>query len=232
MRILIVLIMMATLALTASAQQKMTVLAKGDTTLEGSLPPDMIFAFDGFREATIVANNGSETKTKVNIHLYTGEVYFLTNANQILVLAYPEEISRILIGNSVWIQLKGVFWEVMRESGGVSLVSSRKTRLVNTRKESGYGTMSSASSVGRMSTVVTPGNQIATPLPVGEYDFSTSTEYMLIKDGKGSVANASAFRKYFPLRKKEIDAFLKDTRIDFKNGDDLLKVLEFSGSAR
>ncbi|MBM3419744.1 MAG: hypothetical protein FJY11_01275 [Bacteroidetes bacterium] len=226
MKILIPVIAAVCLSSAVFAQQKMTVLAKGDTTLEGSLPPEMIFAFDGFREATIIANDGSENQTRVNIHLYTGDVYFLSGANQILVLAFPLEISRILIGDAVWLQVKGAFWEVMSDDDGITLVAAKKTRLVNTRKESGYGTMSSASSVGRMATIVTTGNQISTPLPVGEYDFTTNTEYMLVKDGKGVIASAGAFKKNYPTRKKEIDSFAKSNRIDFKNGDDLLKVME------
>ncbi len=227
MKRLILILLLSSVMIAVLPQQKMTVVSKGsDATLEGSLPPEMIFAFDGFREATIIMNDGSENKTRVNLHLYTGEVFFLTSSNQILVLAYPLDVSHIVIGSSIWKQIRGAFWEIRTDNGDVQLVASKRTRLTNTRKETGFGGMTATSSVGRLTSMVTQGKQIATFLPAGEYDFETTTEYMLVKGKKAVIANAGSFKKFFPSKKKELNNIFKSQKIDFRNESDLVGLMK------
>jgi hypothetical protein len=226
MRTLFITLIATALSLSGAAQQTLTVLAKGETTLEGSLPQEMMYAFENFREAKIVMNNGSETSTRVNINLYTGDVLFFTPSNQVLVLAYPLDVKNIVIQNTNWIQIKGSFWEVKSTEGPVNLVAAKKTRIVNTRKEAGYGGTTSTSSVGRMSSFTMNGGQNYTPLPVGEYDFKTDFEFMLANEKTSSFATAKTFKKFFPEKKKQIDEYLKTNEVNFQSEKDLIAFLE------
>jgi len=226
MKILSVVLILIALSFNAEAQQRYTVTAKGETTLEGSLPPEMMYAFDHFKEATLSMNDGTEKSVRVNINLYSGDVLFLTSGNQILVLAYPLDVKYMAIDSSKWLQVDGTFWEIKSTQGAVSLLGASRTRITDTRKEGAYGFSSGTSAVGRVSQVVMAGGQIATPLPVGEYDFETSVQYMLIADAKPSVADAKGFRKFFEPKKKEVDAYIKSNDVDFKKEQDLIALLE------
>lgn len=214
------------LSISGMAQQTFTVLAKGETTLEGSLPKEMMYTFPSYRPAKIVNKNGSENNTRININLYTGDVLFLTSANQILVLAYPLDVKHIMIEDTTWVQIDGIFWQVKSSESEVTLVSAKKTRITNTKKEAGYGGTSGTSSVGRVSQLTMNGNQIYTPLPVGEYEFRTNTEFMLVKDSKSAFATRNAFKKFFPHKKKQIDEYLKTNEVDFQNEEELMSFLD------
>jgi hypothetical protein len=226
MKTLFTLLLIAALSVGSFAQQRITISAKGDTTLESSLPPEMLYAFENYKEAKIVSKDGTENNTRININLYTGDILFLTAGNQILVLAYPLDVRSITIGETTWLPANGSFWEVKQKLGDVTLLGAKRTRLTDMRKEGGYGFSSGTASVGRITNIVMDGNQIATPLPVGEYDFETSVEYMLFRNDKAVIANAAAFKKFFPDKKKVINSTIKERKIDFSNEADILALLE------
>ncbi|MBE0673529.1 MAG: hypothetical protein IH591_02610 [Bacteroidales bacterium] len=226
MKIFTVFLFLLALTINAEAQQRHTVTARGETTLEGSLPREMMYAFEHFKDAVLKMNDGSEKAVKVNINLYTGDVLFLTSGNQILILAYPDDVRHMIIDEKIWLQVDGTFWEIKSTQGNVSLIGALKTKITDTRKEGAYGFSSGTSAVGRVSQVVMDGGQIATTLPVGEYDFETSVLYMLISDAKPAIADAKGFKKFFEAKKKEVDAYIKANDIDFKNEIDLVALLE------
>jgi hypothetical protein len=226
MRILVVLIFAVALSATLHSQERYTVLARGETTLEGSLPQQMLYAFEHFRDSKIIMNDGTEKPARININLYTGDILFLTSGNQVLVLAYPLDVKHILIDNSKWLQVGGTFWETKSVQGSVVLAGAMRTRITNTRKEGAYGFSSGTSAVGNVSTVVLDGGQIATPLAVGEYDFEKDMKYMLVSETGSAIADAKGFRKIFPENKKQINSYLKANEVNFKNENELISLLE------
>ena len=210
----------------AYSQQKKTVLAKGETPLEGVLPYEMLYSFTDFTDAIIIKKDASETIARININLFTGDILFLSPINQILVIAYPEKIARILMNNSVWLAVDDSFGKVVMSFENFSLVKLKKTRITDTRKESGFGGMSSTTS-SRSGIAFTPDNQGSVALPVGEYDFETNTIFRLVSGSKSTIANAQGYKRLFPDKKKKIKEYLKANSIDFDNEKDQLKLIDW-----
>ena len=208
----------------AYSQQKKTVLAKGETPLEGVLPYEMLYSFTDFTDAIIIKKDASETIARININLFTGDILFLSPINQILVIAYPEKIARILMNNSVWLAVDDSFGKVVMSFENFSLVKLKKTRITDTRKESGFGGMSSTTS-SRSGIAFTPDNQGSIALPVGEYDFETNTTFRLVSGSKVIIANAQGYKRLFSDKKKKIKEYLKANSIDFDNEKDQLKLI-------
>lgn len=201
----------------ATAQQKATITATSETELEKVLPQEMMFAFPEFIEARLQLLNGSMNSSRVNINLYTGDILFINNAGDTMGLANPGEVKRIIIGESLWIPLNKVFWEVLEIQDEIMLLKSKRTKITDQRKEGAYGTTSGTSAVSSVSSLVVRSDQIATLLPVGIYDFETEVQLRLAKGSKSYVADANGFRKAFDTRKKEITAYLKENRVNFKD---------------
>ena len=207
-------------------QQRITIVARGETTLESALPREMLYAFDQFTEAKIIMKDGTENDTRININLISKDILFLTRGNQILVLAFPEEVKTILVESSVWVPVGGTFAETILNEGEASLLRAKQTRITDTRKEGGFGFSSSTSSVTSVTSYVSDVGKISEPLAVGEYDFETTIRYTLLKDSKTYTADSKGFLKVYPAKKKEIKNYLKNNPVDFKNEQELMKFLK------
>jgi hypothetical protein len=219
---LLALALLISLCFTAvSAQKRATVVAKGETYLEGVLPNDMLYAFGEFREAMLIRKDGVENKTRININLFTGDILFLSPGNQILVLAYPDDVDRILIDKSIWLPIENSFGEVLNTEDKYSIIRIKKTRITDTRRESGFGGMSSTTST-RAVTAFTPDNHGQVALPLGEYDFETASSFRLVAGTQKVIADAKGFRKIFSDKKKSINSYLKENDVDFKNEADVI----------
>jgi len=207
------------------SQQRETIVVKGEAYLESELPREMLYSFNEFREAILIRKDGVENQTRINLNLFTGDVLFLSSGNQILVLAYPKDIDRIKIGDDLWLPVEETFGEVINHVDEIFLVKVKKTRITDTRRESGFGGMSSTTST-RSITQFTANNHGQVALPLGEYDFETSVTYRLSDGSRMIIADAKGFRKLFPAKKKEIKAYLKANDVDFKNETHLKVLME------
>jgi hypothetical protein len=225
MRLLAVALLIVLCFTTVSAQKRATVVAKGETYLEGVLPNDMLYAFDEFREATLIRKDGVENKTRININLFSGDILFLSAGNQVLVLAYPDDLDRIVIDKSVWLPIENSYGEVLNADDKYSLIRLKKTRITDTRRESGFGGMSSTTSTKAV-TAFTPDNHGQVALPLGEYDFETASTYRLIAGTQKVIADAKGFRKVFSDKKKEINSYLKANPVDFKNETEIMEFMK------
>lgn len=207
------------------SQQRETIVVKGEAYLESELPREMLYSFTEFKEATLIRKDGVENQTRINLNLFTGDILFLSPGNQVLVLAYPKDVDRIKIGDDLWLPVEETFGEVINHMDEISLVKVKKTRITDTRRESGFGGMSSTTST-RSITQFTANNHGQVALPLGEYDFETSVTYRLFDGSRMIIADAKGFRKLFPAKKKEINAYLKANDVDFKNEDHLRTFME------
>lgn len=210
-------------------QQRVTIVAKGETFIESILPKDMMYSFEEFRDANLIRKDGLENETKININLFTGDILFLSPGNQILVLAYPKELERIVMGNSLWLPVEETFGEVIFSKGDISLVRVKKTRITDTRRETAFGGMSSTVSTKSV-TAFSADNRGHVAIPVGEYDFETETTYRLSDGARMVSADAKGFRKVFSKNRKELNSYIKSNRVDFKNEKDLMDLIQKSTS--
>ncbi len=207
------------------SQQRETIVVKGEAYLESELPREMLYSFTEFKEATLIRKDGVENQTRINLNLFTGDILFLSSGNQILVLAYPKDLDRIKIGDNIWLPVEDTFGEVVNHKDDFYLVKVKKTRITDTRRESGFGGMSSTTST-RSITQFSANNHGQVALPIGEYDFETSVTYRLFDGTRMVLADAKGFRKLFPSKKKEIKAYIKANNVDFRKEVDLKALME------
>lgn len=226
MRVLLA-ILIFNLCLSLAGQQSITVTIKGETTLESVLPPEMMFAFKEYIDAEIHLKNGTFTTTKININLFTNDIFFMNGSNQVMVLGKPADIRKIIIGKDTWIPVDGVFGEIIHTKDTFSLVRVKQTKCNDIRKESGFGGTTSTGSVKSV-TSFSQDNTTHVALSVGEYDFETTVSYFISTGSKIANADSRGFKKIFPDKKKEIDLYLKENKVNFKNEDDMISFLQVS----
>jgi hypothetical protein len=224
MKVLLIILLFS-FCLSLTGQQSMTVTIKGETTLESVLPQEMMFAFKEYKDAEIHLKNGTVTTTRININLFTGDVFFMNSSNQVMVLGNPEDIRQIIINEKIWIPVDGAFGEIFHTKDTFSMARVKRTKCSDVRKEAGFGGTTSTGSVKSV-TSFSQDNTTHVALSVGEYDFETTVSYIISTGSRIFNADTRGFKKVFPDCKKEIDLYLKENKVSFNDENDLISFLQ------
>jgi hypothetical protein len=208
-----------------SGQQTFTAVIKGEAVLESVLPQEMMFAFKEFTDAEIHLKNDSFFKTKININLFTADILFLNNSNQVMVMENLAQIKEIKTGGKILRLAGDAFGEIIYKSDTLALVIVKRTKCTDMRKEAGFGGTTSTGSVFG-ATSFSKDNATHVALSVGEYDFETSLSYFILTGSRTIDANSRGLRKIFPDNRKEIDEFFRKNKTGIANENELIMLIQ------
>jgi hypothetical protein len=213
-------------SMAAFAQQKVTVDMRTDSKLEDELPGEMLFAFSEFSDARLIFKNGRENTAKININIYTSEIVFIAPSNQPMILSNAGDLKRVVVGSSVWLPVDNTFGEMIYEEDITRVIRVPRTKISAYPKGSGYADMGGSSSPWSSTslTSVSSDNQSRMSLSTGKYDFTKTVSYWLVSGNQQVVADLKGFRKVFAPVRKELDKYLKESPVDFKKEEDILRL--------
>jgi hypothetical protein len=154
-----------------------------------------------FTDGMVMFKNGEHASAKLNYNMLLEQMQFIGEDNSIMAIANLDDVQYVNISKRIFIKYKSVFVEVL-QGGEVQLGVARKLRIVDHRKDGGYGGTTSLMKVENVSTMDgAPADHLT---GTEELVFEESRIYYLIKDFKPRVANKKAFTKAFPTCKDEI----------------------------
>lgn len=177
------------------------------------------YLLPGFTEGMVMFRSGERASAKLNYNMLLEQMQFIGEDSSIMAIANPDEVQYVSIGKRFFVKYRATFVEVLLD-GQVQLGVARKLRIVDHRKDGGYGGATSlmkVESVGAMSGA--PADHLT---GTEQLIFEESKTYYLIKDLKPKVASRKAFMKAFPACKEEI-ARQKD--VDYSKEEQLRALL-------
>lgn len=185
------------------------------------------FLFEDFEEGVATYKNGSGVAGLFNYNLLDGKIMFLDDG-EVMELATPNEFSNIKINGRTFVNVKnGVFYERVT-CGSTSLFVWWKFQAISKGKNAGYGSTSQTSAITNVAALESPGSYYR--LKSSEkFDWVDKSSYQLYIDGKyRSFNSAKSFIKLFKKHENEISAYIDEEKIDFKNLDDIKKLVGFA----
>ncbi|MDR3328926.1 MAG: hypothetical protein LBS63_02305, partial [Prevotellaceae bacterium] len=154
-----------------------------------------------FAKGTVFFKGGEQAAATLNYNLLLGQMQFIGEDSSIMEIANVSEVRYVTIGKRFFIRSKDDFIEVVID-GSVQLGIVRKLRIVNHRKDGGYGGTTSLMKVESVSTLEgAPADHLT---GTEELVFEENKTFYLIQDFKPKVASKKAFIKAFPRCKDEI----------------------------
>lgn len=185
------------------------------------------FIFPEFTTGTVFQKNGATVEAVLDYNTVTQEMMFDQNGSK-LILDDVSNIDSIGIQGVVFVPANKVFYEKLTKTP-VALYAQYKGKSV---KASGDAVGAASGALGGTIGVVRKDSEKAgnyvMQLPKG-YQMLTQIAYWLKKDKDYTqVANLKAFSKQFPGKETQIDAFIKENKIDFGKIQDMIKLTEFS----
>lgn len=184
------------------------------------------YLFEEFSAGTVLLKSGSVEHAELNYNTNDQSILFINNG-QYMILTGLETIDTAYIKGRKFIPANGIFYEVIATAPGANLyVSYSNTMKPNTAITNHGGTARESDS--RISNAVT-GVYVTRPYK-GDFIVEIQQRFWI---GNGKILmklnGERQFIKFYPAKDEQIKKYVKDNNINFKNEEDLKKLLAYCG---
>lgn len=183
-----------------------------------------------FAKGVVIFNNGEKSEGNLNISTIDQSLLFISPEGEILAARDNDEVSRVSIKGRSFVRSRGNYIELIKMSGDAVLSACRRVSFLETEKEGAYGKASPTTSVTSISSITDGGqrydlaNNLTTP-------FVYKVIPYLYRDGAFYMATKKSFQKAFPSKKKLIESYVKENRVDFENFEEVEALFNYLDKA-
>ncbi|MDQ6815547.1 MAG: hypothetical protein M3040_17595, partial [Bacteroidota bacterium] len=182
------------------------------------------YVFPAFIEGTVRQKSGETNKALFNYNSVTEEMIFDQGGQQ-LALDKIENVDTVYIQNRKFVPFGNVFYEVAT-TGAMPLFIQHKTQLIPPGNNTGMGSSQTAA-ITNISDLKAAGLAYKLKLP-DDYKVMNKTIYWLRKNNNYYIIKAEKnIEDLFPDKADAIKKYVKDNKVNFKNSQDLIKVVQF-----
>jgi hypothetical protein len=207
-----------------TAQKDIPFMVLAGKKVEDCIPFEKRFRFSEFTTGKVFFTQGTNADAKLNFNFLTREMDYIQGKDT-LTISNPTDIKQIIIEGNIFIMNKG-YMEVISNSK-IPVGIKQYFNLVNERKKDPYGDMAAGAASTSYSSLHTDGHYYKL---TQDHDriFQKVTEYYLATSSSGFVPfSKKKVIQLFPQKKKEIEAYLKSSSVDFDSREDLIRFTEY-----
>jgi hypothetical protein len=212
------------------AQEKSRLLIKADQLASEVLTPEKIYQYPKFSPGKIIFRDQTSTTALLNYNYLNGEIEFIDQKNDTLVIAthQMQNIQRIELDKDTFYYVNGYLQQVVRIPLGK--LAKRETLFILTKDKLGaYDRSTSTTGAEAMTTFRDYfGSNNGATLRVREnITMAYATRFFFGDDYSFLPANKKNLLKVFHSKKEIINNYLRENNVDFRNINDLKKLLLF-----
>jgi hypothetical protein len=179
-----------------------------------------------FTKGKVLMKTGDIRELKMNYNLITEEMIF-EYPGKYLALTEIGTIDTVYLADMKFIPSGKIFHELLLKTPAV-LFARYTCDVTPPGKEAGYGTTSQTTSIMTVDQLFSSrGRAYDLQLPE-DYVVTPRTEFLLQKEGElVRIYNLKQVIKAYPEKQALIKKYAKDTKIDFKNKEDVINLIKF-----
>jgi hypothetical protein len=227
--LLLFIAMLSFSAFAAYAQPTKVLRVKNGKDATRSIPAKDRFEYKDFQYGKLNYKNGNYAQTRLNYCYLLGEVMYINQQGDTLLIADNNAISYAEIGKDIFYPDAGNgYLAVVADCGVVLLAKKEQYKIGGNEKHGAYQSQNENGAVYNAANF-TDINGVSTQLqPNNTVLLRPTLNYFLLDINKRSYkANRASFLKIFAKHKAEVDSFLNEEHIDFTKEDDLKKAIRF-----
>jgi hypothetical protein len=211
------------------AQESKLIKVKAGEDIKAAVPMADKYRYPQFKEGTVTFLTGAATAAQLNYNLLLGEMHFISPSGDTLSLANESLIKVITIGdNRYYYDSKNGYLEVLSDYQSIKLAVKQMFRVAGIEKMGGYQQSSAVSSIKNYSILATGNSSVKTLEAKGDVVLSKEKLYFFIdQNNRFYKANKSNLLKIYVKHKKAVEAYSKESAIDFDQEESLKKILAF-----
>jgi hypothetical protein len=209
----------------SQGNEKITV--KSGENIAAVLSSYGMYRLPAFSYGNVTFRDGTKAGGKMNFNIYLGEVQFIDSKGDTLSVAHPETIDSVTI-DTLMFYYKNGYLQVVAANGLYKLLRKEKIEF-RPIKIGAYGNQSPGNSIesyGRATTSPYVNNNHLT-LNEDIVVIKETSYFLYYKKYREEKANRQGFLAAFPGLKKQTDDFISSQNINFRNEEDLKKLLAF-----
>ncbi len=215
----------------ASAQDSTTIFIAADQYASEVLTTQKIYRYPQFINGEIFFRNGATSDAPLNYNYLYGEIEFISPKNDTLAIAKDQmlNIKKVVIGSNTFFYNRRYVELVMENTVG-RLLKSQMFDVVKREKIGAYDQPSSTSAIDSYGSFVANFGEVPVlDLKVREnITLVLKTEYFFGDQYNLLLpANKKNIYKAYHSKQDRIDKYLGENSVDFKNPDDLKKLMDY-----
>jgi hypothetical protein len=192
-----------------------------DTSLDSSN-----FLFPQFTDGVITMKDGNEATGKFNYNTLLDEMQFINPPNEIMSLANPLKVLKVVVANRTFVYLKNYFVEKLTD-GNVSLFYRiHVKRLAD--KIGAYGNASPTSSIESFATYTSTDGNLNRLSANEKVSYKNELTYYIMQNEKVKILfKLSDLFKCFPTSKDLIQHEIEKQHIIYTNVESVKKIIDW-----
>lgn len=201
---------------------KGSVIASNREDLLHKLPTEIAYVIPEFTKSQILYKSGNRFEAVLNICQVDNTVRYIDDKGDTLIMANIEDVSKIFAGNRLYQQINGNVLHQLVAYGKISV--SEKTVFNISEPEINIGFTNIAPTSTARSYNPSKDDMAKDYGKDMEVPYSLEISYVFTDGNKIYPCKQSTFIKFFPEKKAQIKAFVKDNKIDFSNKEHVLSL--------
>ncbi len=178
-----------------------------------------------FTNSLVKMKSGEKRRAVLNYNLIDQEMVFMQRG-QFYVLDDPQLIDTVYMANRTFVPLEKGFYE-LAVTGPATLFIQHKAYAESLGVPTAFGARSQTTSYNYVKMIFGGNGAINLKFP-DEFTIADDTEYWIRKDGvMVSFKSQRQFLKIFPEKKREIDRYISENQVDFKNKQSIINLVQY-----
>jgi len=183
------------------------------------------FLFPSFTKSLVKMKDGRQLSASINYNMVDEEMIF-DQKGIYMALEKPQEIDTIYIQNRKFVPVEKAFYEVL-VNGQVTIFIQHKSRYAPVGSNTAYGLKTQTLGPSSVQSI-NVGNQTRQINVPENVTVSPATLYWAKINGTmNKFTNEKQFLKLFPDKEARLKEFMKDSDLDIKVREDLIKLGNF-----
>ena len=175
-----------------------------------------VFKYPEFRDGKVVFAYGTPAGAKMNYNLIIGKIQFIDSKNDTLIIADEAAIKFISIGADTFYYDNDKYVELLANYGKVKVALQQTIKFLNEKNIGAFGMPDATHNIDNYNTL-RANNTYALKVNK-DLVYSKERKYYFSEgDDNFVIVNKKNLLKEFPHKKKFIENYLKEQKIDFDN---------------
>lgn len=213
-----------------TAQDNQLIRVKGGEDIQKAIAMGDRYRYPTFQNGTVRFHSGKSISSLLNYNLLLGEIHFISPTKDTLALANENTIKEIKIANNLfYFSPENGYLEIIAEGNSLKVAVKQIFRVAGVEKMGAYEQSSAVSSIKNYSVLSSTNGSIQKLEAKGDIVLSKEKLHFFIdQNNRFYKATKSTLFKIFPKHKREIETYIKENHIDFKDDNHLKKIILFS----
>ena len=185
-----------------------------------------VYLYPAFEQGLVEYKNGQRYKSNMNYNKVFGNVQFIDEKGDTLVMINEESINSIVIGSDEFVYKPGCL-RAVKKHDKVALYKSELVRIADKQKTGGYGIPNSTGTIQSVDMIDTRVN--FNQIEINENLLVSKVTTYYLENQKGEILPASRKNvlNMYPKHEEAIKSFTKTKTLDFNSEDRLVELVDF-----